>query len=192
MAGLSRKQEYKPLRQKEVKKSEVHVTNIINVLENDYWSPFSVFLEEEEVYNLSSGKKYNGDVNELIDIKNKGRRLMDTFMNERIQSDKTPFHAPIVKQTPTLFKQQQVKRKKKDQAKDVIRVNRDILGKLLSISTKLQSPIDFRSVLCYPLCPVPLSLAFPDGTKRGNKKASSLISSYHPSFQILGIEHAAH
>ena len=180
VAGLSRKQEYKPLGQKEVKKSEVHVTNIINVLENDYWSPFSVFLEEEEVYNLSSGKKYNGDVNELIDIKNKGQRLMDTFMSERIQSDKTPFHAPIVKQTPTLFKQQQVKRKKKDQAKDVIRVNRDILGKLLSISTKLQSPIDFRSVLCYPLCPVPLSLAFPDGTKRGNKK-SQLIDIILPS-----------
>ena len=71
---------------------------------------------------------------------------MDTFMNERIQSEKTPFHASIVKQTPTLFKQQQVKRKKKDQAKDFIRVNRDILGKLLSIFTKLQSPIDFRSV----------------------------------------------
>lgn len=180
MAGLSGKNDYKPLRQKEIQKSEVHVTKIIDVLENDYWSPFSVFLEEEEVYNLSSGKKYNGDVSKLIDIKKQGQLLMDTFWNERIQSGKTPFHAPIHKQTPTLFKQQQVKRKKKDHAKDVIRVNRDILGKLLSISSKLQSPIDFRSVLCYPLCPVPLSLAFPDGTKRGNTK-SQLIDIILPS-----------
>ena len=180
MAGLSKTHDYKPLRPKEIKKSETHVSQVINVLENDYWNPFSVFLEDEEVYNLSSGKKYEGDVQKLLDIQNQGKLLMEIFVEERIRSNKTPFHDPITKQKPTLFKQQQVKRKKKDQAKDVIRVNRDILGKLLSISTKLQSPIDFASVLSFPLCPVPLSLAFPDGTKRSNSK-SQLIQVMLPS-----------
>jgi len=61
MAGLSRMQDYKPLRHKEITKSEIHVTQVINVLENEYWSPFSVFLEDEDVHNLSSGKVYEGD-----------------------------------------------------------------------------------------------------------------------------------
>ena len=180
MAGLKKTNDYKPLRPKEIKKSETQVSQVINVLENDYWNPFSVFLEDEEVYNLSSGKRYEGDVEKLLDIKNQGKILMDVFLEERIRSNKTPFHDPITKQKPTLFKQQQVKRKKKDQAKDVIRVNRDILGKLLHISTKLQSPIDFANVLTFPLCPVPLSLAFPDGTKRSNSK-SQLIKIIVPS-----------
>jgi len=55
------------------KKSELQVTQLINVLENDYWSPFSVFLEDGEVYNLSSGKKYEGNVQDLLDIKNQGQ-----------------------------------------------------------------------------------------------------------------------
>ena len=180
MAGLTRKHDYKPLRQKEIKKSEKQVTKVIDVLENNYWSPFNVFFEDAEVYNLSSGQKFEGDSQKLLDIKNQGKLLMDIFMEDRIQSNRTPFHDPITKQTPTLFKQQQVKRKKRDQAKDVVIVNRDILGKLLSISTKLQSPIDFANVLSYPLCPVPLSLAFPDGTKRSTTK-SQLIEIILPS-----------
>ena len=66
MAGLSRKEDYKPLRSKEISKSESHVSKLINVLENEYWSPFSVFLEGEDVHNLSSGKIYEGDSKELL------------------------------------------------------------------------------------------------------------------------------
>eukprot|EP00111_Clytia_hemisphaerica_P022219 TCONS_00065281-protein len=128
MAGLTHKTEYKPLRTKEIKKSEILVTKVIDVLENEYWSPFSVFLQDEEVYNLSSGKKFEGNVEKLLDIKKQGQQLMDTFMGDRIQSNKTPFHEPLTKQKPTLFKQQQIKKKNKDHAKEVIKVNRDILG----------------------------------------------------------------
>ena len=174
MAGLSRKQDYKPLRNREIKKSEIHVTQVINVLENDYWSPFSVFLEDEDVHNLSSGKVYEGDTQKLLDVKNQGKLLMDTFIDNRIRSSTTPFHDTIRKQTPTLFKEQQTKLRKKYHNKEVIKVNRDILGKLLSISTLLKSPIDFQIVLAYPLCPVPLSLAFPDGTKRCTAKSKLL------------------
>jgi len=44
------------------------------------------------------------------------------------------FHDLIYKRCPILFKQQQTKCRKKHHAKDIIRVNRGILGKLLSIS----------------------------------------------------------
>ena len=47
-----------------------------------------------------------------------------------------------------------------------IEANRDILGRLLSISFKESKTIDFVKVLHYPLCEVPLSLANADGTMR--------------------------
>ena len=56
-----------------------------------------------------------------------------------------------------------------------IEVNRNILGALLSISAKSGQAIDFEKALEYPLCPVPLSLANPDGSRRVTSK-SKLIS----------------
>ena len=44
-------------------------------------------------------------------------------------------------------------------------VNRDVLGKSGQI-------IDFKEALKYPLSPIPLSLSFPDGTKRSTAKSS--------------------
>ena len=143
-------------------------------MEKDYWSPFSVFLEDEDVHNLSSGNAFDGDTQNLLNIRNQGQLLMDIFIENRIRSSNTPFHDPIRKQTPTSFKEHQAKPRKKDHTKEVIKVNRDILDKLLSISTLLKRPIDFQIVLAYPLCPVPLSLAFLDGSKRCTAKSKLL------------------
>ena len=57
--------------------------------------------------------------------------------------------------------------------------NQNILGKLLSISAKAAKPINFEKALEYPLYPVPLSLAHPDGSKRSTQKSKLL--------QVLGI-----
>ena len=51
-----------------------------------------------------------------------------------------------------------------------IEVNRDILGRLLSISSKESKTIDFVKALHYPLCEVPLSLVNADGTTRKTNK----------------------
>ena len=51
-----------------------------------------------------------------------------------------------------------------------IEVNRDILGRLLSISSKESNTIDFVKALHYPLCEVPLSLVNADGTTRKTNK----------------------
>ena len=45
----------------------------------------------------------------------------------------------------------------KDKLKTTVEVNRNILGALLSFSVKANQPIDFDSVLPYPLSPIPLS-----------------------------------
>ncbi len=52
-----------------------------------------------------------------------------------------------------------------------VEVNWDILGTLLSFSAKSEQAIDFAKALEYPLCPVPLSLASPDGSRRVTSKS---------------------
>ena len=56
----------------------------------------------------------------------------------------------------------------------VVEANRNVLGKLLSLSAKHQKPIDLVSTLSFPLHPVPLSLANPDGSKRCTQKSKLL------------------
>ena len=174
LSGLSKNQDYKVLRPSEIRKSERCVYKVVDVLENDYHSPFSVFLECEDVYNLSSGKTFEGDSEQLLNILEQGKEEAKKFLKERIYTTTIPFHDPIKKQKPTLFSGEQVKIKQTDQTKEVLKVNRDILGKLLSLSIKFQKPINFQEALMYPLCPVPLSLAFPDGTKRSTTKSKLL------------------
>ena len=53
----------------------------------------------------------------------------------------------------------------------VVEVDRDILGKLLAHSAKAQRATDFKKALTYPLCPIPLCFAHPDGTRRTTAKS---------------------
>ena len=52
-----------------------------------------------------------------------------------------------------------------------VEVNRNILGTLLSLSAKSGQAIDFKRALEYPLCPVPLTLANPYGSRRVTTKS---------------------
>ena len=52
-----------------------------------------------------------------------------------------------------------------------VEVDRNILGTLLSFSAKSGQAIDFKRALEYPLCPIPLSLANPDGSRRVTTKS---------------------
>ena len=52
--------------------------------------------------------------------------------------------------------------------------NRDIISRLLSLSTIFEKSIDFRYALTYSLYPFPLSMAFPDGSRRGLSKSKLL------------------
>ena len=52
-----------------------------------------------------------------------------------------------------------------------VTVQRDILGFLAAKSSKDQEPVDIDKALCYPLAPVPLSLATADGEMRSTTKS---------------------
>ena len=61
-----------------------------------------------------------------------------------------------------------VKKSSKEQS---IESNKNILGNLLAISARNERAVNFKTALWYPLCPVPLSLANPDGSRKATKRS---------------------
>ena len=170
-AGVKSKSEsYKPLRPSQILKSEKVVTNVINVLTEEYINPFDPIIDSSKLVNLSSGVPVNDC--DICDIWSAGNTAFETFTNQRIYSNTVAFHDPIKRNKVTLF-QQSTKSVtlQKNGATKTIEVNRNIIGKLLSISAKVSKPIDFEFTLGYPLSPVPLSLSNADGSRRVTQKS---------------------
>ena len=164
---------YKPLREAEIRKSENSVADVIHVLENEYLSPFSVHLDSNNLYNLSSGSNKIESVEELLCIWENGKTMADEFTTQRIFSSTKPFHDPIRRNKIPTFQPPKVKLSTSRVTK-VIDANRNIIGRLLSISAKMKLPIDFSKALTYPLYGVPLCLAYPDGSRRETQKSKLL------------------
>ena len=59
---------------------------------------------------------------------------------------------------------------RKNESKD-IKVQRDILGLLAAKSQQQRASVNINEALCYPLAPVPLSLATCDGARRKTAKS---------------------
>ena len=59
---------YKPLRDIQIKRSEKCVGEVIEILEEKFFNPFGVDVEQdkESVYNLSSGQQYQGSADDLV------------------------------------------------------------------------------------------------------------------------------
>ena len=168
--------QYKPLRSRQITKSENHTQQVTNVLTDRFLNPFGAEVDQEEsVYNLSSGMAFNGDAEGLLAVKKKGEELYQDFRSKRLHTNEMSIHARLPRQKPTLFSSTKRKTKrKKDNSSEVIKANRNVLGKLLTLSANARQPIDFQKALTYPLYDVPLSLAFPDGTQRSNQKCMLL------------------
>ena len=146
---------------------------MIEVLENEYLNPFSISIDPELLVNLSSGCSKEEDVDELLNIWTNGKALSDEFSAQRILSKKKPFHDPIPRNKIPTF-QTPLMKISSSKKTNVIEANRNIIAKLLSISTKYKRPIDFEDALRYPLFSVPLNLAYPDGSKRETQKSKLL------------------
>ena len=73
---------------------------------------------------------------------------------------------------------------KKNKNIKVINANRNIIGKLLMLSTKRNRPIDLEDALAYPLFSVPLSFTYQHGVKRGYQK-SKLLPLLMPNIENL-------
>ena len=63
---LSSQESFKPLRNSEIIKSEENVPNVIQVLNNEFITPFDVALDKDKLFNLSSGVAKEDDLEKLL------------------------------------------------------------------------------------------------------------------------------
>ena len=95
-----------------------------------------------------------------------GKERREKFVKTQINES---FNEPIHQCKISTFKV--MAKKTTTSNKKSIEVNRDILGRLLSISLKESKTIDFVKALHYPLCEAPLRLVNADGTMRKANKS---------------------
>ena len=121
-------------------------------MENEYIDPFSLNLDIGQLYNLSSGVPKESGVEELLLIEESGSIAATEFLEKRILTSEVNFNDPIRRvETPT-FQETSVTLKKNGSEK-IVYANRDIISRLLSLSTRFEKSLDFRYALTYPLYP---------------------------------------
>ena len=95
---------YKPLRPSQILKSERFLSNIINVLKEEYVNSFDSNLDKGLLVNLSSGIAVAEDVAEkIISTDSSGKDDQQAFCKDRLVSKKVNFHDPISREKLTLF-----------------------------------------------------------------------------------------
>lgn len=151
------------------------VYDVMYVLEKEYINPLLLpDLDHDQLINLSSGVPLKSGDEELLNIKRTGEDLAKKFLSERLLSSDCKFQDPIKQVKVPSFSSNKKVQLRKDNKLKVVEANRNIIGRLFSISAKTNKPVNLEVALSYPLYPVPLSLATPDGSKRSTQKSTLL------------------
>ena len=163
------------LRPSEIEKSNVMVENIMKVLENTFLSPFHDEPDAAKLYNIVSGQPVDDSIKEsLLSLEEAGKQLMSEYI-ERMSIEKHSESTVMEK-----IKQYKMKnfttsnllfKVKRNEKTTEIRLQRDILGKLVQSSYRNNAYVDVENLLKYPLAPVYLALGNFDGTIRKTCKS---------------------
>ena len=188
MAGIKRSTEdYKCTFPSEIIKSERRVAKVKEVLAKDFLSPSDPTLDQEYLFNIGFGiPVHQGLADGILVTKERGENLYKTFPQNRILSTKDKMHDPTKRQEKVPFENSGKKVTLKKNGKEkIIVANRKIIGTMLALSAKHYRLINFKTALQYFLCPVPLSLAHPDGTRRKTTKSAlmKVVKSYKTSIE---------
>ena len=178
MAGIQSASDiYKPLRPSQILKSEVMVTNVVNVLSSEYINPFDSGLDKDYLVSLSSGVLLQDKeaVERILSLRKVGEESYNDFKRDRLSRKKIKFHHPIKRNELSLFSNTNKSIEIKTSTKTtVVEFNRNIVGTLLAYSARSEKMIDFEKALEYPLCSIPLSLTNLDGSPRLTTKSKLL------------------
>ena len=178
MAGIQSASDiYKPLRLSQILKSEVMVTNVVNVLSSEYINPFDSGLDKDYLVSLSSGVPLQDReaVERILSLRKVGEESYNDFKRDRLSKKKIKFPHLIKRNELSLFSNTNKSIEIKTSTKTkVVEFNRNIVGTLLAYSARNEKMIDFEKALEYPLCSIPLSLANPDGSPRSTTKSKLL------------------
>ena len=123
---------------------------------------------------------------ESLNMRKTGIEPSDCFIKDRLVSGVTSFHSQTKRNNLKLFTStgRTIKIKIRRET-SILQVNRNIMPKIISWSVKSGKAVDFKKALRYLLCPAPLSVAFPDGSKQSTAKSKLLKGAW-----VLGVSDA--
>ena len=130
--------------------------------------------EKRKLFYLSSGVPLQDEIaDEILNTFCKGENLYELFRKERLLLCAKLFYATFQKKNFMSFSKISAKYtiKSKDGKTITAEVNRSILSAFNSYSIKSAVARDFRQLLQYPLCPVPLSTCSGNVTRRRTNKS---------------------
>ena len=173
----------KRLRSSEIKKYEMHVQRVKDILTKEFINSFSNEIDKTKLYNITSGTYTSNDVSEcLLTIFERGKIRMMEF-KERISknaSNKYIFD-PIKREKWKSF-EDTVKRTTKikidGKIKDIVE-QKNNLGLLAAKSDQSKLAADIKNALPFPLASVSLPLASADGAMRKTKNLICMVQLIH-------------
>ena len=130
--------------------------------------------EKRKLFYLGSGVTLQDEIaDEILNTFCKGENLYELFRKERLLLCAKLFYATFQKNNFMSFSKISAKYtiKSKDGKTITAEVNRSILSAFNSYSIKSAVARDFRQLLQYPLCPVPLSTCSGNVTRRRTNKS---------------------
>ena len=164
----TQKYQHQDLRPSRIKKDEADIQAVISVLTDTFVHPFS----ESTLVSVSTGIVATEDVaKDLMSAQSKGTAAMETFILERLgENPKLSIFDTIKKSKLSTFANLQKKKVCKVKGKEILlKSTTDLFGKITIIAQKRS--IDLKRLFQYPLGPLPLSLAAPDGTLKKSTKS---------------------
>lgn len=153
-----------------IRKDEVDVQSLVDLMENEWINPFSG--DPTELISLSTGTAAPSDVaSDLLTAKQIGDTAYKHFQENRIESRKKAFHDPLRKQKLKTFSDVNKARVVKGTNKDaILKSDHKLFGHMVLVATSRK--FDMSSVLAHPLGPLPWSLGNCDGTLKKTSKAT--------------------
>ena len=157
----------------QITKHEQAVQNIMQVLKNDFLNPFSKDLQPSELYNVASGKPASAAVRDcLLGVFERGGKQMDEFQQRLNGVGEKHLFNVIERVKWNGFESENMKVKMKVDGKtQEISVQKDVFALLAAKSEEDSTAVDMNAALAFPLAPVSLPLATPDGCMRKTNKS---------------------
>lgn len=152
-------------------KDEESVAAVEETLES--WT--NPFEENLELMSISTGTAAPKDVAQDIKIaQTKGENAYAAFKTERLATDPPAkkFHDPLKKSSLKTFGSAAKKKQTKcgDGRSLILRADRWLFGRMIVMGQSRN--LNMKDLMCYPLGPLPWSLAAPDGSLRKTNKAA--------------------
>ena len=158
----------------EIKKCEMYVQRVKNIVTEEFINPFSKEMNKKKLYNITSWTYASNDISEcLLPIFERGKIRMVEF-KERISKNASSKYIfdPIKREKSKSFDdtvKKTTKIKIDGKIKDIVE-QKNILGLLAAKSDKSKLAVDIKNALSFPLSSVSLPLASADGAMRKTKK----------------------